>query len=134
MNQRSRILPISLLALPLLWTLSSCSILGPEDPEEIRVTNRTEAVILVQVWELQASHTVDPAPAFVMDWARDDILFPQEKLTLRSEEVNGPYEPGEDLAIFLFKVQGNTAFFRSVQHVTGKELRDRNGRVRIQGF
>jgi hypothetical protein len=133
-NQRSRILPISPLALPLLWLLSSCSILGPGDPEEIRITNRTDVAIHVQVWELQASYIVDPAPSFALDGSREGVLLHDETLSLQPEDVNGPYAAGKDLAIFLFEVQGDTAFFRTVQHVAWKEIRDGNGRVLIQGF
>ena len=121
-------------ALLLGWLLSSCSVLEPEDPQVIRITNETSTALHIQAWEMEASYVVDPAPSFALDPSSDPVLLPGEALKLYPEEIHGPYEPGKDLALFIFEVQENTAFYQSVQQVRAGTLRKRDGRILITGF
>lgn len=133
MNIPTRLLtPAAVLFLS--WLLTSCSILDPEDPEAIRIINRTESAIHVWAWELESSYTVDPAPSFTVDLSTHSVLLTGESLELLPEDIQGTYEPGLDVALFIFEVQGNTAFYRMVRQVTAEDLREKEGRVRISEF
>jgi len=113
---------------------AACGILGPDGVEEIRVINRTDVPIHVQVWELETAYLVDPAPSFTLDPATDPVLEPGTFRRFQPEEVLGSYEPGEGLGIFVFEVQGEVAYFRTSLQLTGAQLRHREGRVPVKGL
>lgn len=113
---------------------ASCGILDPEDVDRIRVANRTEAPLFIQVWDLETSYLVDPAPFFTLDPSMHPILEPGDSRVFKTEDVQGDYESGNGVGIFVFEIQEDLAYFRTVLQVTGRQLRERDGRVRIQAF
>lgn len=122
------------IVLAILLPATSCGILDPEEVDEIRVVNRTEAPVFIQVWELETAYAVDPAPFFTLDPATDPVLAPGAFHLYQPEDVLGDYQTGKGVAIFVFEVQEEVAYFRTVVQVTGPQLRNREGRVRIDGF
>jgi hypothetical protein len=121
------------LALTLLLTVipPACSILDP-DPDEVRVANRTGSSIHVIIWEQEAAALVDPAPSFDFVPGAITILAPGEVRTFPPEEIQGEYEPGDGVVLFVYEIQGNTALLRTLESLTRRELRSAGYRIRIR--
>lgn len=118
----------------LSWLLASCSILDPEDPEVIRVINNTSSSIYVQAWELESSYLVDPVPSFPFDPSEHSAILPGESQRFLPEEIDGPWEPGLGVALFIFEIEETTAVLKTLRQVPARELRNREGRIRISEF
>lgn len=124
------ILPISFTLL-LTVALSACSILDP-DEEEVRVANQTGSPIHVIVWEREAATLVDPAPSFEFVPGGISIIEPDGVRKFPPEEIQGEYERGDGVTLFVYEIQENTALLRTLESLTGRELRSVGYRIRIR--
>jgi len=110
---------------------SACSILDPEE-DEVRVANRTGSPIHVMVWEAEAAYLVDPAPAFEFEDGGISIIEDGGSRVFPPEEIQGGYEKGDGVTLFVYEIQGNTAVLRTLDSLTRRELRATGYRILIR--
>ncbi len=110
---------------------SACSILDPEE-NEVRVANRTGSAIHVMVWEEEAAYLVDPAPAFEFEDGGISVIQDGGSRVFPPKEIQGGYEKGDGVTLFVYEIQGNTAVLRTLDSLTGRELRAKGYRILLR--
>ena len=84
------------------------------------------------VWEAEAANLVDPAPAFEFEDGGISIIEDGGSRVFPPEEIQGGYEKGDGVTLFVYEIQGNTAVLRTLDSLTGRELRAKGYRILIR--
>jgi hypothetical protein len=116
-----------------LFLLGSCSILD-SDPPEIRLINHSGSSMAYLAWEREASNLFDPAPNIDLSSSDIPVLNPGATRILYRSEIEGGFQAGDDLRLFLYQVSGDLAELRAVRTVMAQELRNANFRVVLDGL
>ena len=111
----------------------ACSIIEPEDGS-IRIRNRTEASIFVDVWDLESSYLLDLLVAGQISPDPDQVLAPGDSRVVRVSDVSGDFQLGNDLRLFVYEVVGDKGEYRSIVTQTADQLRESDYRIVIDSF
>ena len=111
----------------------SCSILDSDSPE-IRLMNDSGSSVAYLAWEREASNLFDPAPTIDLSSSDVPVLTPGATRVLRRSEIEGGFQAGDDLRLFLYQVSGDLVELRAVRTVMARELRNANFRVVLDGL
>ena len=118
---------------PALFLLfAACSLVGPDSttfslgPDGQIVNQTSEAIWFFAVNSDEAA-LIYPRPSVTLtDANREAVVEAGGSTTL---DVN-PYEPGDDVVVFLYRVDGDEADFADIVRVDGEEF-ERTGGVTI---
>ena len=109
---------------------AGCTSTGPED-QEILVVNETGVVIHFLAYELEASHLVDPNPAFEFTPGEVPVLQPGASRNLQLDDIGGDFRVGQDLRLFIYQITDDWAELSTRLTVPAEELRSSNFRIEI---
>jgi len=105
----------------LLLALASCDMVEPQE-DSIVLMNRGDLPMAVFVMELEESYLIDPSPEFEVEEEDERVLAPGESRRVSPEDIGGDYRRGQDIATFLYDVEGETAVFRELRTFRHMEL------------
>jgi uncharacterized protein YcfL len=96
----------------IVFLLLSCT--TSADSQEININNNHSTTIMVDIWDIESSNTVDPAPAFPINATNISAIpiKPTESYTLPNREIKGNSD-AKNLRLFLYEVEGDSAFFKA---------------------
>ncbi len=99
----------------------------------IILVNETNDLLFYQVWERESTNLVDIAPRFEVGPDQEDQLLPSGKTaTVLWQDVQGGYQIGDAVRIFLYKVVNDTATAAGIITRTYVELRESHFEVSIK--
>lgn len=117
-------------ALVLAGALAACGTVDPAD-DEIVLTNRADFPVIAMIFELEASHLVDPIPTLEVTADDPRVIRSGASRRFRGDDVHGGYERGDDVRLFLYRVSGDEALLDEIVTVTHAELAIRGFRIQI---
>lgn len=107
-----------------------CSNMNSNSNQQIKITNNHSSTIMVDLWDLNSSNTVDPSPAVSVEKVPFLQIDPSESIIVNKDDIQGEKE-SEFIRLFLYEVSGDSAFYQTSFSFNSRKISIHNG---IDGY
>ena len=93
-----------------------CSLFGDGERQKIKINNSSSEQVLISVWDLETSHTldIDIAPVVPVEGTSFHPIDADESINYREKEIEGDYSSGDNTRLLLYEVEGDSAYSKGL--------------------